>query len=122
MTFIQRCKLLYGNLKTPIQKQIRGIYRQNMTNKEYIYALSEQTGYSLEEAAKMLRTMVERMGQVFDEGESVFIQGFGTFELKKRLERVMTNPSNGQRMLVPPKVALGFKPVAAMKEKIKMKS
>jgi len=65
--------------------------------------------------------VVERMGQAFDEGESVFLTGFGTFELKKRLERVMTNPASGQRMLVPPKVALGFKPVAALKDKIKLK-
>jgi len=92
-----------------------------MTNKEYIFALSEQTGYSPDETAKMLRSVVERMGQAFDEGESVFLTGFGTFELKKRLERVMTNPASGQRMLVPPKVALGFKPVAALKDKIKLK-
>lgn len=92
-----------------------------MTNKEYIFALSEQTGYSPDEAAKMLRSVVERMGQAFDEGEGVFLPGFGTFELKKRLERVMTNPASGQRMLVPPKVALGFKPVAALKDKVKPK-
>lgn len=92
-----------------------------MTNKEYIFALSEQTGYAPEETAKMLRSVIERMGMAFDEGENVFIPGFGTFEIKKRMERVMTNPGNGQRMLVPPKVALGFKPVAAVKEKIKVK-
>lgn len=92
-----------------------------MTNKEYISALSSQTGYSAEETSKMLRSIIERMGQSFDEGEGVFISGFGTFELKKRMERVMTNPASGQRMLVPPKVALGFKPVVGMKEKIKTK-
>jgi len=93
-----------------------------MTNKEYIFALSEQTGYSPDETAKMVRSVIERMGMSFDEGEGVFVQGFGTFEVKKRLERVMTNPASGQRMLVPPKVALGFKPVAAVKEKIKSKA
>lgn len=93
-----------------------------MTNKEYIFALAEQTGYSPEETAKMLRSIIECMGQAFDEGDNVFVQGFGTFEIKKRLERVMANPATGQRMLVPPKVALGFKPVAAVKEKIKLKS
>ena len=41
--------------------------------------------------------------------------GFGTFEVKKRLERVMVNPSTGLRMLVPPKLVLNFKPAATIK-------
>ena len=47
------------------------------------------------------------------------IPGFGTFEVKKRLERILVNPGTGQRMLVPPKLVLGFKPIAAIKESLK---
>jgi len=31
----------------------------------------------------------------------------------------LVNPSTGQRMLVPPKLVLNFKPVASIKEKLK---
>jgi DNA-binding protein HU-beta/integration host factor subunit alpha len=49
----------------------------------------------------------------------VLVPTFGTFEVKKKMERVMVNPSTGQRMLVPPKLVLNFKPNANWKEQIK---
>ena len=54
-----------------------------------------------------------------EEGESVVINNLGTFEVKKRLERIIVNPTTHQRLLVPPKLVLGFKPIAAIKEKLK---
>ena len=59
------------------------------------------------------------MNEKFLEGESVTFSRFGTFEVKKRLERVIVNPSTQQRMLVPPKLVLTFKPIASIKEKLK---
>ncbi|MBF1080992.1 MAG: HU family DNA-binding protein, partial [Prevotellaceae bacterium] len=47
------------------------------------------------------------------------LSNFGTFEVKKRLERIVVNPSTQQRMLVPPKLVLSFKPVTAIKENLK---
>ena len=47
------------------------------------------------------------------------IPKFGTFEVKKRMERILINPGTKQRMLVPPKLVLNFKPIAAIKEKLK---
>ena len=59
------------------------------------------------------------MGLHFEDGESVQLSNFGTFEVKKRLERIVVNPSTQQRMLVPPKLVLSFKPVTAIKENLK---
>lgn len=47
------------------------------------------------------------------------VPDFGTFELKNRMERIVVNPSTGQRMMVPPKIVLSFKPVASVKNKMK---
>ena len=47
------------------------------------------------------------------------VPDFGTFELKKRMERIVVNPSTGQRMLVPPKIVLNFKPATSVKNKMK---
>ena len=41
------------------------------------------------------------------------------FETKKKMERVIVNPSTGQRMLVPPKLVLNFKPNQTWKDKLK---
>lgn len=89
-----------------------------MNNKEYIAELAQQSGYTQTDTQKMVAAVIEQMGNQFDEGDSVLIPGFGAFEVKKRLERVIVNPGTQQRMLVPPKLVLGFRPVDAIKEKL----
>ncbi len=89
-----------------------------MNNKEFIAALSQQTGYSQAETQKMVNAVVDAMSGAFNEGDSVQIANFGSFEVKKKLERIMVNPATQQRMLVPPKLVLNFKPHLSWKEKL----
>ena len=86
-----------------------------MNNKEFIAALAVKTGYTQDESQKMVKTVIDLMGKSFEAGDPVPGVGFGTFEVKKRMERVMVNPSTGLRMLVPPKLVLNFKPAATIK-------
>lgn len=90
-----------------------------MNNKEYITELSRRTGYSQENTQRMVRCVLESIASTFDEAENVSVPDFGTFELKKRMERIVVNPSTGQRMLVPPKIVLNFKPATSVKNKMK---
>lgn len=53
----------------------------------------------------LLQEITERL---CDE-DIIMVSGFGTFETRKRLERVLISPSTGQRMLVPPKIVVNFK-------------
>ena len=90
-----------------------------MNNKEYIFELSQRCGYTQDNTQKYVRCIIEKRASKFDNGENVFIPNFGTFELKNRMERIVVNPSTGQRMMVPPKIVLNFKPVASIKEKLR---
>ena len=54
-----------------------------------------------------------------DRGNIISIQGFGTFEVKKKAERISVNPTTKQRMLVPPKLVLTYKPSTLLKDKFK---
>lgn len=90
-----------------------------MNNKEFIAELSRRMGYTQDNTQSLVRNVIDAMATTFDEGENVFIPNFGTFEVKKRLERIMVNPSTRQNIIVPPKLLLNFKPVAAIKEEIK---
>jgi DNA-binding protein HU-beta/integration host factor subunit alpha len=49
----------------------------------------------------------------------VLVTNFGTFETKKKMERVFLNPATNQRLLVPPKLVLSFKPNQTWKDKLK---
>ena len=56
---------------------------------------------------------------MFITANNIAIQGFGTFEVKKKLERISINPATQQRMLIPPKLVLTYKPSVTLKEKFK---
>lgn len=90
-----------------------------MTNKEFIDALSQRTGFRQDLCQCMVQQVIDTMVSHFDQGESVQVPYFGTFEVKKRMERVIVNPVTKQRMLVPPKLVLGFRPSAGIKDKLK---
>lgn len=81
--------------------------------------MAAKTGYTQADAQQMVRTIVAEMSSRLEEGDMIQINNFGTFEVKKRLERIVVNPATQQRMLVPPKLILNFRPVASIKENLK---
>ena len=90
-----------------------------MNNKEFIAALSHKSGYKIEDTQNMVRTVMYNIVDKLTEGDSVTLGGLGTFEVKKRMERIITNPGTGQKMLVPPKLVVNFKPVSSLKLKVR---
>ena len=90
-----------------------------MNNKEFIAELAERTGYSPKDTQKLAGNLIDAMGDAFQEDNSILVPNFGVFETKKKMERIMVNPSTGQRMLVPPKLVLNFKPNQTWKAQLK---
>lgn len=93
--------------------------QRNMNNKEFIADLATRLDEKAKETQRLASIFSTVFAESLEEGDSLSIQGFGTFEVKKKLERIVTNPANKQRMLVPPKLALSFKPSNILKDKIK---
>ncbi len=89
-----------------------------MNNKELIAELAQRTGQTQQATQRMALTLIESLLSQIEEKESLQVPAFGTFEVKKRLERVIVNPNNGKKMLVPPKLVLNFKPVTTWKERL----
>ena len=85
-----------------------------MNNKEFIAELSRRSGFTLKDTSSLVAEMTECL----EDENVVFIQNVGTFEVKKKQERVVVNPSTQQRMLVPPKLIVNFRPSASFKEKM----
>lgn len=90
-----------------------------MNNKEFIAQLARDTGFSQTDTQQMVKSVIEQMGASLENGDSVQVTSFGTFEVKKRMERIIVNPSTQQRMLVPPKLVVNFRPAVAVKENLK---
>lgn len=87
-----------------------------MNHKEFIAALARRTGLSTKNTQALVGNLLTELSSHFEEGDALQVQNFGSFEVKKKLERVVTNPNGGQRMLVPPKLVLNFKPSSSLKE------
>ena len=90
-----------------------------MNNKDFISELSRRLGYIIKDTSELASSLLSGMTQELQEGNVVTIQGFGTFEVKKKAERITVNPTTKQRMLVPPKLVLTYRPSAQLKDKFK---
>lgn len=90
-----------------------------MNNKEFISELSRRFVYTNKDTTQLVSSVINIMTQQLQDGNIVAIQGFGTFEVRKKLERISINPATQQRMLIPPKLVLTYKPSAILKEKFK---
>ncbi len=90
-----------------------------MNNKDFINALSVRMNLTAKETQRLAADFIQEFTQVLDENGSLTLQGFGSFEVKKKLERVMISPTTKQRMLVPPKLVLSFKASNLLKDKLK---
>lgn len=81
--------------------------------------LQQRLGVGRDRVEAMLESfsgiVTERCAQM----DSIMIQGLGTFEARKKMERVAVNPTTGKRMLIPPKIVLVFKPNNAIKNRLK---
>ena len=87
-----------------------------MNNKEFTSELAERLGYTIKDTSELMNSLLSSMTQELEEGNVIAIQGFGSFEVKKKAERISINPASKQRMLVPPKLVLSYRPSNTLKE------
>ena len=88
-----------------------------MNNKGFINELSKQTNQSVGATAKLVNDVVKILEEHFQQNDTVALSSFGTFEVKKKMERISVNPTTGKRYLIPPKLVLGFKQSNVLKDK-----
>ena len=91
-----------------------------MNNKEFISELSRKLGYNNKDTSRLVSSVLSIMTQELQDGKTIAIQGFGSFEVKKKLERVSVNPVTQQRLLIPPKLVLSFTPGSTLKRQIQV--
>ncbi len=90
-----------------------------MDNKAYIAGLATQLGIDINETARLSEALSDVIREACAEGEAVAVPGFGTFDVEKHDEYVVTDPTNGRRLLMPPSVSLHFKPSSQLKKSVR---
>ena len=90
-----------------------------MNKADLINALAAKNEISKKDAEKAVNAVLGLIEEALKNGEKVQIMGFGSFEVKKKMERISVNPVTKKRLLVPPKLVLTYKPSSVLKEKLK---
>ncbi|NDW09594.1 HU family DNA-binding protein [Dysgonomonas sp. 520] len=90
-----------------------------MTNKELINELAKRLSWTQGKTSDVLDATVSIINQNLANSNSINVQGFGAFDVKKMQERVTVHPVSKQRFLVPPKIVPAFRPSQAVKDKLK---
>ncbi|MCQ2193226.1 MAG: HU family DNA-binding protein [Paludibacteraceae bacterium] len=88
-----------------------------MNTKDLITTIRGQQSLSAEEAEQLFNATVAAVKAQLLKGNIVAVQGFGQLEPKKKNERISVSPTTGERMLVPPKISVSFKPSNVLKDR-----
>lgn len=89
-----------------------------MNNKEFVDELANELRLDPSEIQQRVSALGKAVVGMLNDETVLTLKGFGTFEVRKRLERVAMNPATRQKVLVPPKLVMAFRPSPSLKEKI----
>jgi nucleoid DNA-binding protein len=94
-----------------------------MNKKEMAAALAKKASLSQVKSMEIINHLFSAddggiIAGKLDGGEKVTIPGFGTFQVKTRAARTGTHPATGQRIEIPAKKHVVFKPGKTLRERI----
>lgn len=90
-----------------------------MDSKTFNEILASRLQADVERIERLTSAMSEVIARETLHGKQIVFPGFGSFEARKREERVSLHPSTGVRMLLPPRLTLSFRPAASLKLKVR---
>ena len=90
-----------------------------MNASEFVNELRKKTDLSKAETSRLIDETVAVITEQLQQSNIISIQNLGSLEVKKRTERISVNPVSGKRLLIPPKLVVGYKNSPTLKEKMK---
>lgn len=93
-----------------------------MNNKELISTLASKLNVPKEDVNGLLQSFADCCKEQLLNDNVIGFQSFGTFEVRKKEERISVHPVTQIRTLIPPKLAVTFKQSNVLKEKLNTES
>lgn len=81
-----------------------------MNKAELLYELSSRLNISQIECGRYLNNLLDILGNELESGNSLILQGFGTFTRWEQTGRLGRNPRTGQTVPILPRNSVKFKP------------
>ena len=89
-----------------------------LTKVEMVNSISDQIGYTKNQASEIVETILEIIKSSLESGDDFLISGFGKFCVKEKGERRGRNPSTGEDMILEPRKVVTFRTSGIFREKI----
>ena len=90
-----------------------------MTKKEIVKEISESLGMTQLKTKEIVQKTFDAIVKTLVEDGRIELRNFGVFEVKKRAARKARNPRTGDKVFVPEKFVVTFKPGKEMEEKVR---
>ncbi|GIX03669.1 MAG: hypothetical protein KatS3mg113_0675 [Planctomycetaceae bacterium] len=90
-----------------------------MTKKEIVKEIADQLGMTQLKTKSVVQKTFEAIIDVLVEEGRIELRNFGVFEVKKRAARRARNPRTGDKVFVPAKYVVTFKPGKEMEERVR---
>jgi integration host factor subunit beta len=90
-----------------------------VTKKEIVKTISEKIGMTQLKTKQIVQQTFEAIVTALVEEGRIELRNFGVFEVKRRAARRARNPRTGQRVDVPQKFVVTFKPGKRMEEEVR---
>lgn len=90
-----------------------------MTKKEIVKDISEEIGLTQLKTKEIVQKTFDAIVRTLVEDGRIELRNFGVFEVKKRAARKARNPRTGDKVFVPEKFVVTFKPGKEMEERVR---
>lgn len=90
-----------------------------MTKKEIVKTISEEIGLTQLKTKEIVQKTFDAIVETLVADGRIELRNFGVFEVKRRAARKARNPRTGQRVDVPQKYVVTFKPGKEMEERVR---
>ncbi len=90
-----------------------------MTKKEIVKTISDEIGLTQLKTKEIVQKTFDAIVETLVEEKRIELRNFGVFEVKKRAARKARNPRTGDKVYVPEKYVVTFKPGKEMEERVR---
>ncbi len=90
-----------------------------MTKKEIVRTISEEIGLTQLQTKEIVQKTFDAIVKALVAERRIELRNFGVFEVKRRAPRKARNPRTGEKVFVPEKFVVTFKPGKEMEERVK---
>jgi integration host factor subunit beta len=90
-----------------------------VTKKEIVKAISDEIGMTQLKTKEIVQKTFDAIVETLIHDRRIELRNFGVFEVKKRAARKARNPRTGDKVFVPEKFVVTFKPGKEMEEKVR---